>query len=64
MAHADSSWVVGLHFAFQDSAYLYMVMEYMPGPAAIFSNTGANDVMVVSPPRRRHGGSDGPLRHS
>lgn len=31
MAHADSAWVVGLHFAFQDSAYLYMVMEYMPG---------------------------------
>ena len=31
MAHADSQWVVGLHFAFQDVAYLYMVMEYMPG---------------------------------
>jgi serine/threonine protein kinase len=31
MAHADSPWVVGLHFAFQDSSYLYMVMEYMPG---------------------------------
>lgn len=31
MAHADSQWVVGLHYAFQDHASLYMVMEYMPG---------------------------------
>ena len=31
MVHADSHWVVGLHYAFQDTAYLYMVMEYMPG---------------------------------
>lgn len=31
MAHADSEWIVQLHYAFQDSKYLYMVMEYMPG---------------------------------
>lgn len=26
-----SDWVVGLHFSFQDSACLYMVMDYLPG---------------------------------
>ena len=29
MAHTTSEWVVQLHYAFQDSIYLYMVMEYM-----------------------------------
>jgi len=31
MAHANSEWIVQLHFAFQDEKYLYMVMDYMPG---------------------------------
>ncbi|XP_015781078.1 rho-associated protein kinase 1 isoform X1 [Tetranychus urticae] len=31
MAHANSDWIVKLHYAFQDSKYLYMVMDYMPG---------------------------------
>ena len=31
MAHANSQWLVQLHFAFQDTKYLYMVMDYMPG---------------------------------
>ena len=31
MAHSNSEWIVELHYAFQDSNYLYMVMEYMPG---------------------------------
>ncbi|XP_067640038.1 rho-associated protein kinase 1 isoform X3 [Eurosta solidaginis] len=31
MAHANSDWIVQLHFAFQDAKYLYMVMDYMPG---------------------------------
>ncbi len=31
MAHAKSEWIVELHYAFQDTHYLYMVMEYMPG---------------------------------
>ena len=31
MAHANSDWIVKLHFAFQNSRYLYMVMDYMPG---------------------------------
>ncbi|XP_072750269.1 rho-associated, coiled-coil containing protein kinase 2 isoform X1 [Anoplolepis gracilipes] len=31
MAHANSPWIVQLHFAFQDQRYLYMVMDYMPG---------------------------------
>jgi len=31
MAHANSEWIVQLHFAFQDHKYLYMVMDYMPG---------------------------------
>lgn len=31
MAHANSLWIVQLHFAFQDEKYLYMVMDYMPG---------------------------------
>ncbi|XP_065210146.1 rho-associated protein kinase 1 isoform X2 [Planococcus citri] len=31
MAHANSEWIVQLHFSFQDAKYLYMVMDYMPG---------------------------------
>ncbi|MFH4973861.1 hypothetical protein AB6A40_000570 [Gnathostoma spinigerum] len=31
MAHSDSEWIVRLYYAFQDSKFLYMVMEYMPG---------------------------------
>lgn len=31
MAHAKSEWIVQLHYAFQDTRYLYMVMEFMPG---------------------------------
>ncbi|KAF4532249.1 hypothetical protein B566_EDAN004335 [Ephemera danica] len=31
MAHANSEWIVQLHFAFQDEKSLYMVMDYMPG---------------------------------
>lgn len=31
MAHANSEWIVQLHYAFQDHKYLYMVMDYMPG---------------------------------
>ncbi|KAJ2953858.1 hypothetical protein O0L34_g1488 [Tuta absoluta] len=31
MAHANSEWILKLHFAFQDHKYLYMVMDYMPG---------------------------------
>jgi len=31
MAHANSHWLVQLHFAFQDEKFLYMVMDYMPG---------------------------------
>ncbi|EDW82277.2 uncharacterized protein Dwil_GK25713, isoform A [Drosophila willistoni] len=31
MAHANSVWIVQLHFAFQDAKYLYMVMDFMPG---------------------------------
>lgn len=37
MAHANSEWIVQLHFAFQDSKYLYMVMDYMPGTFYIVS---------------------------
>jgi serine/threonine protein kinase len=38
MAHANSEWLVQLHFAFQDTKYLYMVMDYMPGTTATFFN--------------------------
>ncbi|XP_070555597.1 rho-associated protein kinase 2-like isoform X2 [Ptychodera flava] len=31
MAHANSQWIIQLHFAFQDDKYLFMVMDYMPG---------------------------------
>ncbi|GMT28660.1 hypothetical protein PFISCL1PPCAC_19957, partial [Pristionchus fissidentatus] len=31
MMQANSEWIVKLNYAFQDSRYLYMVMEYMPG---------------------------------
>jgi len=36
MAHANSEWIVQLHFAFQDTKYLYMVMDYMPGKLYLF----------------------------
>merc|ERR1719313_1737618 len=28
---AKDSWVIGLHYTFQDDSYLYMVMDYLPG---------------------------------
>ena len=31
MAFSESEWIIKLFYAFQDSQYLYMVMEYMPG---------------------------------
>lgn len=31
MAHAESEWIVKLHYAFQDAKFLYMIMDYMPG---------------------------------
>jgi serine/threonine protein kinase len=31
LAHANSEWIVQLHFAFQDNKFLYMIMDYMPG---------------------------------
>jgi len=31
MAHANSDWVIALHYAFQDEKFLYMIMDYMPG---------------------------------
>ncbi|KAK0158161.1 hypothetical protein PV328_009199 [Microctonus aethiopoides] len=43
MAHANSQWIVQLHFAFQDHKYLYMVMDYMPG-GDVISLMGNYDV--------------------
>lgn len=31
MAHANSDWLVQMHYSFHDHRYLYMVMEFMPG---------------------------------
>jgi len=31
LAEADSPWVVKLHSTFQDKAFLYMLMEFLPG---------------------------------
>lgn len=31
MSHANSPWIVKLHYAFQDEQYLYMAMEFMAG---------------------------------
>merc|ERR1719384_646763 len=28
---AKDSWVIGLHYTFQDDSFLYMVMDYLPG---------------------------------
>lgn len=39
MAHANSEWIVQLHFAFQDHRYLYMVMDYMPGKSYMYNET-------------------------
>ncbi|CAG8780824.1 16542_t:CDS:2, partial [Acaulospora colombiana] len=31
LAESNSPWVVQLFYSFQDSAYLYLVMEFLPG---------------------------------
>jgi len=31
IAEVDNVWLTVLHYSFQDQAYLYMVMDYMPG---------------------------------
>ncbi|XP_017484620.1 PREDICTED: serine/threonine-protein kinase LATS1-like [Rhagoletis zephyria] len=31
LAEADNEWVVKLYYSFQDDAYLYFVMDYIPG---------------------------------
>lgn len=31
LAESDSPWVVKLHTTFQDSTFLYMLMEFLPG---------------------------------
>ena len=31
MATANNPWITSLHFAFQDTENLYLVMEYHPG---------------------------------
>lgn len=31
MAHANSEWIISLHFSFQCDQFLYMIMDYMPG---------------------------------
>lgn len=31
LAESDSPWVVKLHTTFQDTTYLYMLMEFLPG---------------------------------
>lgn len=38
MAHANSDWIVHLYYAFQDTNFLYMVMEYMPGGLFILAS--------------------------
>lgn len=31
LAESDSPWVVSLYYSFQDSQYLYLIMEFLPG---------------------------------
>ncbi|KAF8459018.1 kinase-like domain-containing protein [Terfezia claveryi] len=31
LAESDSPWVVNLYYSFQDSVYLYLIMEFLPG---------------------------------
>lgn len=31
LANADNRWIVSLKYSFQDSLYLYLAMEYLPG---------------------------------
>ena len=44
MAHANSDWLVQLHFAFQDTKFLYMVMDYMPGKQTFIPKISMNGV--------------------
>ena len=46
MAHANSEWIVELHYAFQDANYLYMVMDYMPGTCHIVFQSRGGSVPV------------------
>src|ERR1700748_1570219 len=31
LAESNSPWIVQLYYSFQDSAYLYLIMEFLPG---------------------------------
>lgn len=31
LAESESPWVVELYYSFQDSQYLYLIMEFLPG---------------------------------
>lgn len=31
LAESNSPWVVQLYYSFQDTQYLYLVMEFLPG---------------------------------
>lgn len=31
LAESNSAWVVQLYYSFQDPAYLYLIMEFLPG---------------------------------
>ncbi|KAG8271569.1 hypothetical protein J6590_059044 [Homalodisca vitripennis] len=51
MAHANSQWIVQLHFAFQDHKYLYMVMDYMPDALiAVIACTALENKWLKSAP--------------
>jgi Rho-associated protein kinase 1 len=49
MAHANSDWIVKLHYAFQDSRYLYMIMDYMPGKIPTKSPNLSSDTERLLP---------------
>eukprot|EP00443_Scrippsiella_acuminata_P091376 CAMPEP_0115428026 /NCGR_PEP_ID=MMETSP0271-20121206/29759_1 /TAXON_ID=71861 /ORGANISM="Scrippsiella trochoidea, Strain CCMP3099" /LENGTH=594 /DNA_ID=CAMNT_0002853095 /DNA_START=1 /DNA_END=1782 /DNA_ORIENTATION=- len=36
LSMAKDSWVIGLHYTFQDDMFLYMVMDYLPGGDLMF----------------------------
>ena len=58
MSHANSPWIVALHYSFQDEQFLYMIMDYMPGPPSMPWLHVHHTL-----DRRRHGHADGKLRH-
>ncbi|KAH9808569.1 kinase-like domain-containing protein [Melampsora americana] len=47
LAESDSSWVVQLYYSFQDSQYLYLLIEFLPGGDLMTNYGSANKEIIL-----------------